>query len=126
MHVLRFRTVTYDKGIDDKHFNELNYKHLIDYGHWVKYERDEDIIYDLIQFSKTGISKIGNLQNNDAYRKKRENQRIYLKVSYDDKDKIKNIGGKWDLEQKCWYISKTLYSKNESFINSFCSISTIN
>jgi hypothetical protein len=68
INLINFKKLTYDEGIDEKHFNKLNWKRRIDYGNGYKYERDEDIIYDLIQFSKTDISKIGNLKNNDAYR----------------------------------------------------------
>jgi hypothetical protein len=99
----------------------LNWKFRIRY----KYESSEAIIYDLIQFSKTGISKIGNdVDKNGVYKKKREMKKVYLNVSYNDKDKIKNIGGKWDLELRLWYVSKQIYSKNEDFITSFSSVYT--
>jgi hypothetical protein len=49
-------------------------------------------------------------------------KKVYLKVSYNDKDKIKNIGGKWDLELKLWYVSQNIYSQNEDYIISFCSV----
>ena len=48
-------------------------------------------------------------------------KKIYLKVSYNDKDKIKNIGGKWVSELKLWYVSQNIYSQNEDYITSFCS-----
>jgi hypothetical protein len=51
-------------------------------------------------------------------------KKVYLNVSYNDKDKIKNIGGKWDLELRLWYVSKQIYSKNEYFITSFSSVYT--
>ena len=91
-NVLKLKNIVfeYQGNMDIKYFDGLNWKHLIDYGYAYKYERDEDIIYDLIQFSKTGISKIGNLQNNDVYKKKRQIEYVYLKVDYKNKDKNKN------------------------------------
>jgi hypothetical protein len=44
-----------------KFFFKLNWKSVIDYGSGYNYQSDENIIYDLIQFSKTAISKIGNV-----------------------------------------------------------------
>ena len=109
----KLKKYCFDIGV----FDGLNWKCRIRY----KYESSEEIIYDLIQFSKTGISKISNVDKNDKYRKKREMKKIYLKVSYNDKDKIKNIGGKWVSELKLWYVSQNIYSQNEDYITSFCS-----
>ena len=44
-----------------KFFFKLNWKYIIDYHTGYDYHSDENIIYDLIQFSKTGISKMGNV-----------------------------------------------------------------
>jgi hypothetical protein len=38
-----------------------------------------------------------------------ENNRIYLNVYYVDREKIKDIVGKWDDERKLWYISPHIY-----------------
>ena len=110
-------SLKYNSSMNKLYFNELNWKSVIEYS---SYDLDENIIYDLIQFSKKGISKIGNIENNDKYKKKRENNRIYLNVYYADKEKIKDIGGKWDVERKLWYVSPDIYSTNEDYITSFC------
>jgi hypothetical protein len=119
---LKNLSLKYNGSIQKSYFDELNWKSVIDYGSYHNYQSDENIIYDLIQFSKTGISKIGNIEKNDNYKKKRENNRIYLNVYYSDKDKIKDIGGKWDAERKLWYVSQNIYLKNEDFISSFCAL----
>jgi len=119
---LKNLSLKYNGSMKKSYFDELNWKSVIDYGSYYNYESDENIIYDLIQFSKTGISKIGNIENNDNYKKKRENNRIYLNISYNDREELKNIGGKWDAERKLWYVSQNIYLKNEDFINSFCAL----
>lgn len=35
--------------------------------------------------------------------------RIYLDVPYEDRDKIKAFGGRWDAERKLWYVMATNY-----------------
>jgi hypothetical protein len=94
-----------------------NYKYEIYYGCC---NRGRDVIYDLIQFSKTGISKLGCIEQNKDWIDTSE-QIVYLKVHYNDKDKIKNIGGKFDTIKKLWYIRRKLYSQHEDYIKSFCS-----
>lgn len=33
-------------------------------------------------------------------------RKIYLEVSFENKDKVKNLGAKWDKENKKWYITE--------------------
>uniref|UniRef100_UPI00402AFAA3 DUF5710 domain-containing protein n=1 Tax=Bacillus sp. DX2.2 TaxID=3073452 RepID=UPI00402AFAA3 len=41
--------------------------------------------------------------------------RINLCVPYDQKDKVKALGGKWDVENKTWYIIVNTYKETEPF-----------
>ena len=42
-------------------------------------------------------------------------KKIYIKVSFDEKDEAKKLGAKWDGDKKSWYImsnqDKALFSK---------------
>jgi len=41
---------------------------------------------------------------------------VYLNVKYAQKDDIKDIGGRWDKNNKLWYISVSKYYKNKDYI----------
>lgn len=55
-----------------------------------------------------GITECPYNENN----KKRE-QKIYLKVSFEEKDKAKVLGAKWDFRKKKWYIDANNENKKE-------------
>jgi hypothetical protein len=99
----------------------INWKYCIDYGS----NRARNVIYDLIKFCTTGISRIADkieknekwidpTQSNDSVK--------YLNVPFADKGKIKTIGGKWDPNKKLWFVTRKIYSENENFIKTFCKI----
>ena len=48
--------------------------------------------------------------NNDYINKKKED-RIYLKIPYDEKDDAKKLGAWWDSEKKLWYAPNKSYHK---------------
>lgn len=41
------------------------------------------------------------------------NEKIYLKVAYDQKDDAKLLGAKWDFKKKKWYIDKNVTIENK-------------
>ena len=45
------------------------------------------------------------------------NNKIYINVSYDDKDEAKELGCKWDPNKKSWYYTENNSSKNINIIN---------
>ena len=53
------------------------------------------------------------IQNDNFNAKLKENNRVYLKVAYDDKDDAKLLGAWWDVENKKWYApnGSTKYTK---------------
>ena len=42
--------------------------------------------------------------NSGANVKKSQKEKIYLHVPYEEKDKAKKLGAKWDASRKKWYI----------------------
>lgn len=40
-----------------------------------------------------------------------KNKKVYLNVSFNDKDKAKALGAKWDVEQKSWYAPNETYTE---------------
>ena len=44
---------------------------------------------------------------------------VYLNVEFSKKDLIKEYGGKWNKENKLWYIRKSVYNKNKTYIDEF-------
>lgn len=46
-----------------------------------------------------------------------DNKYVYLKIDFSNKDMIKEYGGKWNKEQKLWYITKSIYNKNKKYID---------
>jgi hypothetical protein len=98
---------------------DINWKYSIDYGS----NRARDVIYDLIKFCSTGISRIADkIEKNEKWiDPTQSNDSIkYLNVPFADKGKIKNIGGKWDPNKKLWFVTYKIYSQNEDFIKTFC------
>jgi hypothetical protein len=47
------------------------------------------------------------------------NKFVYLNVDFSRKDMIKGYGGKWNKENKLWYITKSVYNKNKIYIDEF-------
>lgn len=43
-------------------------------------------------------------------------KRLYLKVSYDEKDAAKNLGAKWDHKKKKWYIASNIDNNTKETI----------
>ena len=35
-------------------------------------------------------------------------KRIYLNVPFEEKDRVKSLGAKWDVEKKKWWIGKMI------------------
>ena len=81
---------------------------------WVKYKKQFDKynreLWNADKFCK--YCKRGNLKNDWGIHKKcygaykrmlSEKKRIYLNVKYQDKNKAKKLGCKWDPEKRLWY-----------------------
>lgn len=45
------------------------------------------------------------------------NNFVYLNVDFSKKNMIKEYGGKWNKQNKLWYISKSVYDKNKKYID---------
>ena len=68
----------------------------------------------------TGAQDIHSIGNDNAdrlaneaigvdWKKKEESEkgkRIYLKVPYGDKEDVKKLGGRWDVNRRSWYVMK--------------------
>jgi uncharacterized protein YkuJ len=48
-----------------------------------------------------------------------ETKFVYLNVEFSKKDMIKEYSGKWNKEHKLWYIKKSVYNKNKTYIDEF-------
>jgi hypothetical protein len=42
---------------------------------------------------------------------------VYLNVDFSKKEMIKQFGGKWNKEDKLWFIKKSIYTKNKNYID---------
>lgn len=42
---------------------------------------------------------------------------VYFKIDFSKKDLIKEYGGKWNQDEKLWYITKNIYNKNKKYID---------
>ena len=49
--------------------------------------------------------------NNTNYREPQMNVRIYLSVPFNDKNKAKDLGCRWDPDRKKWYAKKQMLYK---------------
>jgi len=49
-------------------------------------------------------NSIKNIKISETDYKLRKNRKYY-NISYNDKDSFKNLGGRWDSENKLWYIN---------------------
>lgn len=58
--------------------------------------------YVLVELSRHDIKYCGEI-----------NERIYLDVNYDEREKIKKKGGKWDIRIRKWYIEKDNTEKDK-------------
>jgi hypothetical protein len=47
------------------------------------------------------------------------NKFVYLNVDFSKKNMIKEYGGKWNKQNKLWYISKSVYNINKNYIDEF-------
>jgi hypothetical protein len=56
-----------------------------------------DAEFDVKQFKDTLIEKMQDI-------KMEEEEKIYLNVKFEDKNKVKEKGAKWDVDKKKWYI----------------------
>jgi|UniRef100_A0A6C0IS21 ribonuclease HI len=112
----------YDKGwrhpnkprapLPNKELVEVAYMFCKDY--W-----DKNLLFIHIK-AHTGLKDVHSIGNDNADRlaneaigvdwKKKEdsekNKRIYLKVPYGEKEDVKKLGGRWDMNRKKWYIMK--------------------
>lgn len=48
-----------------------------------------------------------------------DNKFVYLNIEFSKIDIIKKYGGKWNEENKLWYITKSIYIKNKNYIDEF-------
>lgn len=62
---------------------------------------------DIHSIGNHNADKLANLAigiNEEMYNNKLDNSKIYLSVSFSEKDKVKELGGKWDFKKKKWFI----------------------
>jgi len=58
-----------------------------------------------------------NIKKNKVNNKnKSKGERIYLNVPYSDKEGVKKYGGKWDKDEKKWYIMDSIGELNKHFV----------
>jgi ribonuclease HI len=100
------------KDIPNKELVKLVYEKILEYS---------DQIFFKHIFSHTGkedfFSK-GNemadlLANKAIGVTSNQNEKIYLKVAYEQKDDAKLLGAKWDFKKKKWYIDKNVSEENK-------------
>lgn len=75
---------------------------------------------EIIKYILENIQKIYvvcELSNYDIEYYKEINNRIYIDVNFNEKEKIKKNGGKWDIKVKKWYIDKDNTKKKEILKN---------
>lgn len=92
---------------DKEDAKKLGAKWDIDIKQWYVFEDNENLDELISKFTK----EINN-SNQPFNQVKETNQKkkIYLKVTYKDKDNAKTLGARWDNDQKKWYI----YNDNEN------------
>ena len=59
--------------------------------------------------------------NTNTQRKKKKNNntlRVYVKVSYHQKDIVKQLGAKWNTEKKLWYFNDVLTPEIQEVLTS--------
>ena len=66
-----------------------------------------------------GLNNDQNADNNSDSKKKislskEKSKRVYLRVSFEQKDDAKRMGAKWDFRKKKWYINED--SKNKEIL----------
>ena len=100
---------------------------LDDYGIGVYYIDINWILQQISIPTKIECIKITDKYNNEPINNNVRNisygidtnKFVYLNVEFSKKDLIKDYGGKWDKENKLWYITKSVYNKNKTYIDEF-------
>lgn len=93
----------------ERHYEELQQK--IRERELLKIQVKQNKNYnDILLFNKKNSDSDVKQINNDYINKKKED-RIYLKISYDEKDDAKKLGAWWDSEKKLWYAPNKSYHK---------------
>jgi len=69
---------------------------------------------DIHSIGNFNADKLANLSIDNTKEYKKDNK-IYLKVSFLEKDLIKKLGGLWDMKKKKWYILEDNKNKEEIF-----------
>jgi len=62
---------------------------------------------DIHSIGNYNADKLANLAigiSEDVYNDKLKTSKIYLSVPFSEKDKVKELGGKWDFKKKKWFI----------------------
>ena len=100
---------------------------LNDYGIGVYYVDISWILQQTCIPTKIECIKITDIYNNEPinYNVKNipygidTNNFVYLNIEFSKKDLIKEYCGKWNTENKLWYITKSVYNKNKTYIDEF-------
>ena len=74
----------------------------------ISYKYKNNYIYNKYIMSNS-IKTIKLSENEYKLRK----NRIYYNIPFKDKDEFKNLGGKWDAENKLWYFNGNNPNKNK-------------
>ena len=83
----------------------LNYKDNIFFKHIFSHTGKDD-------FFSRGNDQADKLANMAIGQTSCPYEKIYLKVSYEQKDDAKLLGAKWDFKKKKWYIDKNVTNEN--------------
>ena len=100
---------------------------LNDYGIGVYYVDISWILQQTCIPTKIECIKITDIYNNEPINNNVKNipygidthNFVYLNIEFSKKDLIKEYCGKWNTENKLWYITKSVYNKNKTYIDEF-------
>jgi DNA topoisomerase-1 len=81
---------------------------------WDKDKKSWCFCENLDRENKDKLLEFGEISKDNENRPaKPEGKRTYIKVSYDDKDKVKKLGAIWDKDKKSWCFCENLDTKNK-------------
>jgi len=88
---------------------------------WILQQKEVPTKIECIKI--TDVYSIEPSSSSTNYRQKTfgidDDKFVYLNVEFSKKDMIKEYGGKWNKENKLWYVTKSVYNKNKTYIDEF-------
>ncbi len=100
------------KDIPNKELVKLVYEKILQYPNQIFFKHIFSHTGKEDFFSK-GNEQADLLANKAIGVTSNPNEKIYLKVTYEQKDDAKLLGAKWDFKKKKWYIDKNVTSENK-------------